>query len=591
VSNALNKEGFESKKTSLLVGRIIRDYLSSYKGMLLLAFFMMGVAAAMTGALASLMEPMIDDVFQSKDETMLYPVALGIFGAFMLRGFSTYGHTVVLNKIGQGIVARVQSDLLGHLLHLDLNFFHANHSGHLLSRVINDVALMRQAVAECFTGMGKSVLTLIFLTGVMFYQDWRMALAAFFVFPASAFLVAKVGKRLRKVSVSTQSNIAYFSGMLSQVFQAIRQVKAYGMESYEQARAEGYITSLFKLVHKAVKVSTLTTPMTEVLTGLAMVTVVLYGGGQVISGANTTGSLFSFITAFMLAYEPMKRLAKLNNVLQIGLAAADRVFEVMDTVPVIQDKENAVDLVLNKADISFENVGFSYPDGTVALKELTLSIPAGKTVALVGSSGAGKSTVLNLIPRFYDVTKGCVKVDGHDVRDVTQSSLRENMALVSQEISIFDETVFHNIAYGLKEATKEQVIEAAKKAAAHDFIEKLPHGYDTVVGEQGVKISGGQRQRISIARAMLRNAPILLLDEATSALDNESERLVQDALGVLQQGKTTLVVAHRLSTIVGADIICVMEDGHIVEQGTHEELISNKSGAYSRFYELHKIAS
>lgn len=591
MSNIVKNDDFEASKTSVLVNRVVREYLLSYKGLLLVALLFMGLSAAMTGALASLMEPMIDDVFQSKDEGMLYPVAIGIFGAFMLRGLSTYGHTVLLNKIGQGIVARVQADLLGHLLMLDLNFFHMNHSGQLLSRVINDVALMRQAVAECFTGMGKSILTLVFLTGVMFYQDWRMALAAFFIFPTSAFLVAKVGRRLRKVSHSTQSNIAYFSGMLSQVFQAIRQVKAYGMESYERARAEGYIQALFKLVHKAVKVSTLTTPMTEVLTGLAMVTVVLYGGSQVISGANTTGSLFSFITAFMLAYEPMKRLAKLNNTLQIGLAAADRVFKVMDTPPVIQDKENATILSVIEADIVFENVGFSYPDGTIALRDLNLVVPAGKTVALVGSSGAGKSTVLNLIPRFYDVTEGAVKINGHDIRDVTQSSLRENMALVSQEISIFDETVFHNIAYGLKGATREQVIEAAKKAAAHDFIENLPHGYDTVVGEQGIKISGGQRQRIAIARAMLRNAPILLLDEATSALDNESERLVQEALGVLQKGKTTLVVAHRLSTIVGADIICVMENGRIIEQGTHEELLNNKKGAYTRFYELHKIAS
>ncbi len=579
----------EYSKTSTLVSRIFKNYLSHYKGSIALAFFMMAVAAAMTGSLASLMEPMIDDVFQSKDENMLYPVALAIFVTFALRGASTYGHTVLLNKIGQGIIARVQGDLLKHLLSMDLNFFHNNPSGQLISRVINDVLLMRQAIAECFTGMGKSVLTLAFLTGVMFYQDWKLALSAFFIFPLSAIFVAKIGKRLRKVSTSTQDNLSHFSAKLSQVFQGVRQVKAYGQESYECERSGTFIDNLFKLVHKAVRVSSLTTPLTETLTGVAMVAVVVYGGNQVIEGQTTTGSLFSFITAFMLAYDPMKRLAKLNNTLQTGLAAADRVFKVMDTVPYIQDKKDAQILrVDNGADISFENVSFNYEDGTSALRSVNLTVPSGKTVALVGSSGAGKSTALNMILRFYDVCDGCVRINGLDIRDVTQESLRKHMALVSQEVAIFDDTILHNIAYGLEGATREQVVAAAKKAAAHEFIEKLPQGYETVVGELGVKLSGGQRQRIAIARAMLRNAPILLLDEATSALDNESERLVQDALGVLQQGKTTLVVAHRLSTIVNADLIYVMENGQIVEQGTHEELLKDKNGSYTHFYNLHK---
>lgn len=584
--NQLVPQAEELRTSSMvLIKRIFRDYLSRYKGVFILSLLAMLIAAAMTAALAKLMEPMIDDVFTAKNKDMLLPVAGAIFGAFFFRGFATYAHTVLLNKIGQGIVAQVQSDLFGHLLKLDLTYFHNNPSGTLISRVINDVTLMRQSVAECFTGFGKSTLTLLFLTIIMFYQDWQLALAAFFIFPASAFLVAKVGRRLRKVSGHTQEHLAEFSSMLSQVFQGVRQVKAYGMEDYEQARADNHVQRLFKLMHKAVKVSALTTPMTEVLTGLAMVTVVVYGGYQVIAGDNTTGSLFSFITAFMLAYDPMKRLAKLNNTLQMGLAAADRVFNTLDREAMIQDKEGAKEIDLKAGHIEFDHVSFTYPDGTQALRDIHFSVRAGDTVALVGSSGSGKSTLMNMIPRFYDVSEGSVYIDGQDVRDVTRSSLRKNMALVTQEVAIFNDTVYSNIAYGLKDASKEQVIEAAKQAAAHDFIEALPQGYDTMVGEQGLKLSGGQRQRISIARAMLRNAPILLLDEATSALDNESERLVQEALGVLQNGKTTLVIAHRLSTIVNADLICVMENGAIVEYGTHDELLSQK-GAYAHFYDL-----
>tara|TARA_Y100001934_G_C12340239_1_gene769795 strand:+ start:462 stop:2231 length:1770 start_codon:yes stop_codon:yes gene_type:complete len=581
-----NKDKYQIKtSTHALLKRIVRDYLSNYKFLFSMSLICMLISAAMTAALAKLMEPMIDEVFTAKDQSMLLPVSVMIFGAFLLRGFSTYGHTVLMNKVGQSIVATIQSQLFGHLLRLDLTFYHNNPSGTLISRVVNDVTLMRQSVAECFTGIGKSTLTLLFLTIVMFYQDWKLALGAFFVFPASAYLVARIGKRLRNVSGDTQEGLAYFSSMLGQVFQGVRQVKAYGREEYEQSRADAHVNRLYKLVHKAVRVSALTTPMTEVLTGLAMVTVVAYGGYQVIIGESTTGSLFSFITAFMLAYDPMKRLAKLNNSLQMGLAAGERVFDILDRKTLIHQLEDAKDLKIDKGEIEFEEVNFNYPDGTAALKNINLKIEAGKTVALVGLSGSGKSTMINLIPRFYDVTSGDVLIDGQSVRDVTLSSLRNSMALVTQEVAIFNDTVYNNIAYGLEDASKEQIIEAATKAAAHDFIMALPEGYETVVGEQGLKLSGGQRQRLSIARAMLRSAPILLLDEATSALDNESERLVQEALGVLQMGRTTVVIAHRLSTIINADLICVLENGSIIEQGNHDELLK-KGGAYKRFYDL-----
>ena len=353
------------------------------------------------------------------------------------------------------------------------------------------------------------------------------------------------------------------------------------MELHEETRTKNVIEKIYKLMVKAYRVSALATPVSEILSGLAIVTIIAYGGVQVMEGNSTPGKLFSFITAFLLAYEPMKRLAKLNAIMQMGLAAAERVFSVLDTPPLILDKPDAKVLKTEKPEIVFTDVSFRYQDGTEALRDLSMVVPAGKTVALVGASGAGKSTVLNLIPRFYDVEQGSVKIDGMDVRDVTLESLRAHMALVSQEVSVFNDTVRENIAYGKPDASETEIIEAAKAAAAHDFISELPEGYETKLGEQGVKLSGGQRQRIAIARAMLKNAPVLLLDEATSALDTESERVVQQALDRLQRGRTTIVVAHRLSTIEHADLIYVLEGGKVVEQGSHADLVA-QNGVYAR---------
>ena len=337
-------------------------------------------------------------------------------------------------------------------------------------------------------------------------------------------------------------------------------------------------------MNRSIRVSAILAPIGEILSGMAIVTIIVYGGSQVIAGESTAGKLFSFIAAFIMAFEPMKRLARLNNIMQMGLAAIDRLFSVMDEKPQIQDKPDATELSIKAPTIAFEGVSFSYgDDDTVALNDVSFTVPAGKTVALVGESGAGKSTILNLLPRFYDVQEGAIRIDGHDVRDVTIKSLRSSMALVSQEVAVFSDSLRENIAYGNPDATEEQIVEAAKLAAAHEFIMEQPEGYDTKVGEHGVKLSGGQRQRISIARAMLRNAPILLLDEATSALDAQSERLVQMALERLQKGRTTIVVAHRLSTIMNADIIYVMSQGRVIESGKHADLLKS-GGAYARLY-------
>ncbi len=568
-----------------LVRRLVRSYLRPYFGQLVVAFLFMGAAAGMTGALASLMQPIIDGIFQDKNLTMLWPIAVAVFAAFTVRGVATFGHSVMMNRIGQGIVADVQRALYAHLLRLDLAFFHANAAGQLISRMTSDVNVMRAAVADCLTGIVRSTLTLVFLVGVMFYQDWRLAVGAFIVFPISAYAVSRLGKRLRRVSARTQEELGNFASLLNQTFQGARQVKAYGMEAFEEQRAAGMIDQLYRLTQKAFRVSAASMPITEALSGLAIVTVIVYGGHRVIAGESTTGALFSFITAFLLAYEPMKRLGKLNGSLQTGLAAAERVFALLDTEPQIIDRPAAKPLKVESPNIRFESVSFLYSDGTEALRDLSIEVPAGKTVALVGPSGAGKSTVLNLIPRFYDVSSGSVKIDGVDVRDLTLGSLRANVALVSQEVAIFDDTVFRNIAYGRAGAGKAEVIEAARAAAADDFITQLPQGYETRVGEHGVKLSGGQRQRIAIARAMLRNAQILLLDEATSALDAESERAVQDALRRLRAGRTTVVIAHRLSTVIDSDLLYVMDQGRIVETGSHPELL-RRGGVYSRLYGL-----
>ena len=566
-----------------LIRRLAHTYLRRYIPELAIATLLMMVAAAMAGMLAKQMEPIIDQIFVAGNQTMLWSVALVVIGAFTLRGFATYGHTVILNRVGQGIVTDVQKDVFARLVRADLVFFHEHPSGQLISRMISDTVLMRGAVSDSLTGLGKNLFTLSALLIVMFYQDWQLALVAFVVFPLAAVMVARLGKKLRRVAASAQAETGNFSTLLGQAFSGIRHVKAYGMEAHEEARVGASADSIFRLMCKAFRVSALAIPVTEILSGVAIGALVVYGGHQVIAGTSTAGKLFSFITAFLMAYDPIRRTAKLNGTLQVGLAAAERIFAICDIPSDIVNRPDAKAMTVSSPSIDFDHVSFSYRDGTAALTDICLKIPAGKKVALVGRSGAGKSTILNLIPRFYDVTAGAIRIDGVDIRDVTFESLRSSMALVSQENVIFDDTVRANIAYGRPSATEADIIESAKAAAAHEFILALPAGYDTRLGEQGLRLSGGQRQRIAIARAFLRNAPILLLDEATSALDADSERQIQAALERLQQGKTTIIVAHRLSTVQNADIIYVLRDGKVAEMGTHDTLLKN-GGIYARFY-------
>jgi subfamily B ATP-binding cassette protein MsbA len=489
-----------------------------------------------------------------------------------------------MNFIGQRVVADIRNRLYQVIQTQSMSFFTKNQTGILMSRITNDVNSMQGAVSEAVTSLLKDSFTLICLMFVIFYRDWQLALVAMVIFPVTIYPIATFGRKIRKLATRTQVTMGSLTTLLQETISGARIVKAFGREDYESSRFSRENENLLKLTLKSVTISAVSSPFMEFLGGVGIAAIIFYGGYQVIQGVSTPGTFFSFLAALILLYEPIKRLTNVNNTIQQGIAGAQRVFSIIDAVPEIRNKPEAIPLPAISKAIDIRNVTFRYED-TPVLKQINLTVRAGEAVAFVGMSGGGKTTLVNLIPRFYDVSEGQILIDGRDIRDVTMESLRAQIGIVTQQTILFNDTVRNNIIYGDIEKTEADVIRAAKAANAHHFIMNLPEGYDTVIGEQGTKLSGGERQRISIARALLKDAPILVLDEATSSLDTEAEIEVQEALENLMKGRTTLVIAHRLSTIRNADRIVVLVNGEIVEEGTHEALL-DKKGEYFRLYQM-----
>jgi subfamily B ATP-binding cassette protein MsbA len=566
--------------------RLIREFLRPHLGRVVLAVLCMVVVAAVQPVNAYVIRELVDRIGVDKaGYDTLYLLCGTVLVIALLRGGADYVQTVIMTNVGQRVVADIQIALFKRLIRADLAYFHATPTGQLVSRFTTDANMLRTAATQSLVALGRDSLTVIGMVGYMVKTDWVLALISLVVFPVAILPIQRMSRRMRKASGNFQEEMGHFNTLLGQVFQGARHVKAYGMEAHETARAVAVTERVYRLVERVSRVRSAASPMMEAVGGFAIAAIILYGGTQMIEGTRTAGDFTSIIFALLIAYAPFKSLAALPVGLQEGLAAADRLFRVMDIEPSIRDRPGAEDLVVTGGAIRFAAVTFHYGDHTPALNGIDLTIPAGQKVALVGPSGAGKSTILNLIPRFYDVESGAVTIDGTDVRNVTLESLRGAIGLVSQEISLFDDSVRANIAYGRPGASEAEIVSAATAAAAHDFILDLPQGYDTLVGEHGVRLSGGQRQRLAIARAMLKSAPILLLDEATSALDTESERVVQDALRRLAAGRTSIVIAHRLSTIVDADLIYVIDQGRVAESGSHESLLARR-GIYARLWAM-----
>lgn len=569
-----------------LVKRISRDHVRKRLKMVLGALVFMLLSAGSASALPYVIKYMLDDALNAGDMDSLYAIAIFMPLLGMVRGGAAWGHSVLMHSVALGIIRDIQNMMFGRILRQDLSFFSENATGNLISRVTFDTHQLRNGLERCILGIGRDLTMLVGLTASMFWLNWQLAILAFFVIPLAVFPITRIGRRLRKVSVNTQESMERVTTLLDETIRGNRQVKAYGMEDSEDQRFGEATNDLCKLQIKGIRTRSLSHPVMETMIGSVIALVILVGGHLVITDASVTaGDFLGFLTAALMTYQPMRSLASLNSALQEGVAASQRIYGLIDSAPQIQEAENARVLDLEDGpEIRFENVCFRYDDKKV-LNNLSLTVPARKKVALVGPSGAGKSTILNLIPRFYDIENGAVRIHGVDIREATLSSLRAQAALVAQEVVLFDDTIRANIAYGRPGASEDDIETAARLAGAHDFITGFEDGYDTHVGPRGTRLSGGQAQRVSIARAMLKDAPILLLDEATSALDTESERHIQRALHTLMEGRTTLVIAHRLSTVMDADIIYVIENGEVAEHGTHAELLEAK-GPYARLYAL-----
>ena len=569
-----------------LLGRMLRSYLRPYLWLLGASILLNVLIAATTGALPWFIQQAVDEVFNNKNSNMLLLVPIGVVVISLVKGLATYGSNVIMNFVGQRSTANLQRDLFARLVRGDLAYVAQRHSGIYISVFMNDATRLRDTVSNIIIALIRHLLTVVALIAFMFTINWHLALVyTLIVIPVGIAAMRRLGRVTRSASQQGLEETGEFSTLIAETLSGLRIVKAYGQENDQIDRAGTTIDRVLEFTMRAVRARAAASPAIEALGGVAVAAIIFIGGYQSMQGNLTAGEFMGFITALLAVYQPLRSVANMQTVLQEGVAAGKRVFAILDAHDLILDNDKAQTLKVSNGALRFDNVSFQYEGREhPALNSVSIEVKPGQSVALVGASGSGKSTLLNLVLRFFDVSQGQIEIDGQDIREVTLDSLRRATALVTQDPFLFDDTIANNIAYGSPSADGAAIERAAKQAAAHEFITKLPQGYDTRVGESGLRLSGGQKQRIAIARAILKNAPILLLDEATSALDTASEQKVQSALNELMKGRTSLVIAHRLSTVMHADCIHVIREGQAVESGTHGELLAQK-GVYAELYQ------
>ena len=565
--------------------RLFNNYTKKHLKKIFLAVFFSILVAGSTSGIAYLLDPAIEKIFINQDDTLMYIIPFIIVIAFFTKGISLYIAKILMIRVSQELKAGVQKDMMKTLISTDTKFIDSAHTGKFISNLTMDTSLLVNLISTALLNLFKDSLSLIGLLTVMFFQNWKLSLVAIIMIPLSAIVAKSLGKRINKATRETMDTSALFTKRLVEIFKNHRIIKSFQAENFEQDRSSKEIVNLKEKAIKMTEIFTRNTPIMESLTGIMIAILIFYSGILIKNNELGINNFFSFLAAMMLAYQPVRSLAGLNIAINQGLSAADRVLPIIDRKSDINENKDSPNLKIEKANIVFDNVSFSYDvKDKVALKSASLSMEGGKMTALIGLSGAGKSTILNMIPRFYDGESGDISIDNQSIYKVNLFSLRKNISLVSQDTTLFDDTIKNNIKYANLLATDDEIYEVAKNSYAHDFIENLPDKYETLIGENGVRLSGGEKQRISIARAMLKKSSIILLDEATSSLDAETENKIQKAINELTKNKTTIVIAHRLSTILNANQIYVVENGKILENGTHENLLKN-SLTYKNFYE------